>query len=159
MSGKVKPIPEGARSVTPHLIVGGAAAAIAFYEKAFEAKLKRSVPSPNGQGIMHAELAIGDSSIYLVDEFPGWGSIGPKTLGGSPVTIHLFVEDADAVFNRAVEAGAEVKMPLANAFWGDRYGIITDPFGHNWSIATHIEDIPTDELPRRMKEAMDQGNC
>jgi PhnB protein len=157
MSVPVKPIPEGARSVTPHLVVKGVSEAIAFYEKAFGAKEKFRMVVPGGQEIGHAELIIGDSPVYLAGEFPDWGSLGPQSLGGSPVTIHLFVEDVDAVFARAVEAGATATMPPDNAFWGDRYGKLTDPFGHHWSIATHIEDVPPDELPKRMEESMAKG--
>lgn len=158
MSGPVKPIPEGARSVAPHLIVKGASEAIAFYERAFGAKEKVRMVMPGSQEVGHAELSIGDSVIYLADEFPSWGALGPLSLGGSPVVIHLYVEDADAVFDRAVDAGATVKMPLENAFWGDRYGKLVDPFGHHWSISTHIEDVPPDQLVERMNAAMAAGS-
>lgn len=142
---QVKPIPEGMHTVTPHLVCAGAADAIEFYKKAFGATELMRVPGPQGR-LMHAHIRIGDSSVMLVDEFPEWGSFGPKLLKGSSVTIHLYVENADASFERALAAGATVRMPLENTFWGDRYGVVTDPFGHNWSIATHIRDVTRDEL-------------
>lgn len=142
---QVKPIPEGMHTVTPHLVCAGAADAIEFYKKAFGATELMRVPGPQGR-LMHAHVRIGDSSVMLVDEFPEWGSFGPKSLKGSSVTIHLYVENADASFERALAAGATVRMPLENTFWGDRYGVVTDPFGHNWSIATHIRDVTRDEL-------------
>ena len=141
----VKPIPDGMHSVTPHLCCAGAADAIAFYQKAFGAEEMCQVPGADGK-LMHGAVRIGDSMIFLHDEFPDFGAVGPKTRGGSSVTIHLQVEDADASFARAVEAGATVKMPLADVFWGDRYGCVEDPWGHSWSIATHIRDVPMDEL-------------
>lgn len=142
---QVKPIPEGMHTVTPHLVCAGAADAIEFYKKAFGATELMRVPGPQGR-LMHAHVRIGDSSVMLVDEFPEWGSFGPKSLKGSSVTIHLYVENVDASFERALAAGATVRMPLENTFWGDRYGVVTDPFGHNWSIATHIRDVTRDEL-------------
>lgn len=142
---KVKPIPDGMRTVTPHLICAGAAEAIEFYKKAFGAEEVMRVPATNGK-LLHAQIRIGDSAVMLVDEMPEWGALGPKMLKGSPVTIHLFVEDADAFFKRAVDAGASVKMPLADMFWGDRYGVLEDPFGHMWSVATHIQDLSPEEI-------------
>lgn len=142
---QVKPIPDGMHTVTPHLVCAGAADAIEFYKKAFGATELMRVPGPQGR-LMHAHIRIGDSSVMLVDEFPEWGSFGPKSLKGSSVTIHLYVENADASFERALAAGATVRMPLENTFWGDRYGVVTDPLGHNWSIATHIRDVSHDEL-------------
>ena len=152
MANKVNPIPEGSHTVTPHLIVAGAAEAIEFYKKAFGAEELFRVPTP-GDTIGHAELQIGDSHIMLCDEYPQMGAVSPKELKGSPVWIHLYVEDVDAAFKRAVDAGAKVDMPLADMFWGDRYGKVTDPFGHKWSLATHVEDVPTDELPARAAAA------
>ena len=137
---QVKPIPTGMRTVTPHLVCAGAAEAIEFYKKAFKAEEQGRMPAPDGK-LMHAHIKIGDSSVMLVDEFLEWGSFGPKSLKGSPVTIHLYVENADATFERAIAAGGKVKMPMADMFWGDRYGIVVDPFGHQWSIATHIKDM------------------
>ncbi|KAB2850644.1 MAG: VOC family protein [Hyphomicrobiaceae bacterium] len=148
---KTKPIPEGMRSVTPHLVCAGAAKAIEFYKKAFDATEAHRLPSKDGK-LMHACLNIGDSAVMLVDEMPQWGSIGPKTLKGSPVTIHLYVEDADATVAKAVAAGAKVTMPLADQFWGDRYGQIEDPFGHRWSIATHLRDVTAEEMQRAMQQ-------
>ena len=145
----VKPIPEGMHAVTPHLVVKGGAAAIDFYKNAFGAvELSRS-PMPDGK-LMHASLRIGDSIIFLADEFPGQCN-APSPGAASPVTLHLYVEDADATFNRATAAGATAKMPLMDAFWGDRYGQLTDPFGHTWSIATRKEDVSPEEADRRAK--------
>jgi uncharacterized glyoxalase superfamily protein PhnB len=157
-----QPIPKGHHTITPSLIVKGAAEAIEFYKRAFGAEElgRMPMPGPDGQvKIGHAELQIGDSRLFLADEFPTHGVVGPN--GSSPVTLHLYVTDADAVFNRAVAAGATVKMPLANMFWGDRYGKLVDPFGHSWSIGTHIEDVPHEEMPQRMAAAMSKagGDC
>ena len=146
---KVKPIPDGMRTVTPHLVCGGAAEAIEFYKKAFAAEEVMRLPGPNGK-LMHAQIRIGDSAIMLVDEMPEWGAVGPKMLKGSPVTIHLFVEDADAFFTRAADAGATVKMPLADMFWGDRYGVLEDPFGHLWSVATHVRDLSPEDIMKAL---------
>ncbi len=157
MAGKVKPIPEGHHTVTPHLVTRDCAKAIAFYKKAFGAEELFRMPGPGG-AIMHAELRIGDSMIYLCDECPDMGAKSPQALSGSPVTMHLYVEDADAAFKRATKAGAEVTMPLADMFWGDRYGQLKDPFGHQWSIATHKEDVPPKEMEKRAAAAM-SGGC
>ncbi len=135
----VKPIPQGMHTVTPHLICAGAAEAIEFYKKAFSAVELSRMPDSDGK-VMHASIRIGDSIIMLNDEMPAWGTFGPKSLKGSPVTIHLYVENADAVFEQAVRAGAKVTMPIADMFWGDRYGKVEDPFGHQWSIGTHVRD-------------------
>ncbi|MDP3841692.1 MAG: VOC family protein [Oxalobacteraceae bacterium] len=148
---QVKPIPDGMRTVTPHLVCAGAADAIAFYKKAFNAEEVGRLEGPQGK-LMHAQIRIGDSAVMLVDEFPNWGSFGPKSLKGSPVTIHLYVEDVDAAFKRAVDAGATVKMALADMFWGDRYGLLEDPFGHYWSIATHVRDVSPDEMQQAMQK-------
>lgn len=148
----VKPIPDGMHSVTPHLACAGAGEAIDFYVKAFGATDLCRIPTPDGK-LMHGAIRIGDSMIFLVDEFPDHGCLGPKARGGSSVTIHLQVEDADASFQRAVDAGATVRIPLADMFWGDRYGSVEDPWGHSWSIATHIRDVPMDEL----RKAAEQG--
>lgn len=147
----VRPIPEGMRSVTPHLICGGAAEAIEFYKQAFDAVELSRLLSPEGN-VMHASIRIGDSVIMLNDEMPQWGTFGPKSLKGSPVTIHLYVEDADAVFAQAVKAGATSTMPLENMFWGDRYGKVEDPFGHQWSIGTHVRDVTPDEMQKAMEQ-------
>ncbi|HZX29498.1 MAG TPA: VOC family protein [Telluria sp.] len=150
---QVKPIPEGMHSVTPHLVCKGAAKAIEFYTKAFGAKSGGVMPTPDGR-VMHAMITIGDSPVMLVDEFPEWGTFGPDAARPSPVTIHLYVEDADAVFNRAVDAGAKPLMPLADMFWGDRYGVLQDPFGHKWSVATHIKDMTPEEMKAAGDAAM-----
>lgn len=146
-----QPIPEGMHSVTPHLVCEGAAEAIEFYKKAFGATEGGRLPGPGGK-IMHAQIRIGGSAVMLVDDFPEWGSHGPKALKGSPVTIHLYVPDVDAVFNQAVAAGATVKMPVADMFWGDRYGMLIDPFGHQWSIATHKRDVSPAEMEEEMRK-------
>lgn len=153
MTAAVKPVPEGMHSVTPHLVCAGAADAIEFYKKAFGAIEGSRMPGPGGK-LMHAQLMIGDSHVMLVDEFPDWGAIGPKALGGTPVTIHLYVPNADEVFQQALDAGATVKMPICDAFWGDRYGVLTDPFGHSWSIATHMKDMTPEEMAAAGKQAM-----
>jgi PhnB protein len=152
MSDKVSWKPEGSRSVTPHLVIAGAGRAIEFYTEAFGAKELGRMPGPDGT-IIHAELKIGDSSVMLAEECPQMGNKSAATLGDSPVTIHLYVEDVDATFDRAVAAGATAKMPPQDMFWGDRYGQVVDPFGHRWSIATHIEDLSPEEMGKRMNEA------
>jgi uncharacterized glyoxalase superfamily protein PhnB len=146
-----KPIPQGMHSVTPHLICAGAADAIEFYKKAFGAVEAGRLPGPNGK-LMHAAVRIGDSTVMLVDEMPEWGALGPKSLKGSPVTIHLYVDDADAFVARAVKSGAKVTMPVADMFWGDRYGKLEDPFGHHWSVATHMRDVSPEEMQQAMKK-------
>ncbi len=152
MAKQAKAIPEGFHTVTPHLIIKGASEAIEFYKKAFGAEEVARMPGPGGT-VMHAEIRIGDSPIMLNDEFPSFGKTGPKSIGGTPVTIHLYVNDVDALFDRAVKAGAKVTMPIADMFWGDRYGQIEDPFGHQWSLATHKEDVTPEECMRRAKAA------
>jgi uncharacterized glyoxalase superfamily protein PhnB len=147
----VNRIPEGMHTVTPHLICAGAADAIEFYKKAFGATELSRMPGPDGK-VMHASIRIGDSVIMLNDEMPDWGTLGPKSLKGSPVTIHLYVENADATFDRAVKAGAKVTMPLDDMFWGDRYGKVEDPFGHQWSIGTHMRDVSPDEMQKAMEQ-------
>jgi PhnB protein len=143
----VKPIPEGMHTVTPHLVCTGAAEAIEFYKRAFNAVESGRVPGPQGK-LMHAQIRIGDSPVMLVDVFPEWGSVGPRSLNGSPVTIHLYVEDVDGFVERAVAAGAKRTMPIEDTFWGDRYGQIEDPFGHHWSVATHIRDVSPEEIDK-----------
>jgi uncharacterized glyoxalase superfamily protein PhnB len=145
----VKPIPADMHTLTPHLVCAGAAEAIAFYVKAFNAVELVRLPAPNGK-LMHASVKIGDSTLMLVDEMPDCGALGPKSLKGSPVTIHMYVEDVDAAVAQAVAAGATVTMPVADMFWGDRYGQVEDPFGHRWSVATHKRDV----TPAEMQEAM-----
>lgn len=142
----VKPIPEGYHTVTPSLFVRGAAAAIDFYKKAFGARELYRMHGPDGKTVMHAEIQIGDSRIFLMDEVPAMGMRSPETLGGSPSSIYLYVEDVDAVFNRAVKAGGTVRMPLEDSFWGDRYASIADPFGHEWGIGTRKENLTPEEI-------------
>jgi uncharacterized glyoxalase superfamily protein PhnB len=141
-------IPDGTRTVTPHLVIKGAAKAIDFYTRAFGAQEHARMPGPGGS-IGHAELQIGDSLVYLADEWPGGSSRSPQSLRGSSVVIHLYVPDVDAAFQRAVGAGAKVSMPVMDMFWGDRFGQVRDPFGHLWSLATHKEDLTPDEMARR----------
>jgi len=141
----VKPIPDGMHSLTPHLCCAGAADAIDFYKRAFNAVEVTRMPGPNGK-LMHAMLRIGDSPLMLNDEFPDWGVLGPNSLKGSPVTIHVYVENVDAAVAQAVAAGATVTMPLADMFWGDRYAQLKDPFGHLWSMATHTRDLTPQEM-------------
>ncbi|HYG13744.1 MAG TPA: VOC family protein [Methylophilaceae bacterium] len=145
MMNKPSPIPPGMHSVTPHLVCAGAADAIAFYKKAFNAQELAQLAGPDGK-LMHGMIKIGDSALMLVDEYPQWDSLGPKARNGTSVTLHLYVEDADAQFKQAIDAGCSVRMPLADMFWGDRYGIVQDPFGHLWSIATHVRDVSPEEI-------------
>lgn len=152
MAGNVKAIPEGYHSVTPYLIIKRAADAIEFYKKALGATELMRMPQPDGR-IGHAELKIGDSHVMLADEFPEKNIRGPKSLGGSPVTIHLYVEDVDAVAKRAVAAGAKELMPVTDQFYGDRAGKFEDPFGHLWYISTHKEDLSPEEIAKRAKAA------
>lgn len=152
-NAKAKPIPDGMHSITPHLVCAGAAEAIDFYKRAFGAVEQMRLPGPDGK-LIHGCVQIGDSQVMLVDENPAWGSLGPKARGGTSVTIHLQVEDVDAVVARAVKAGAKVTMPVADMFWGDRYGLLEDPFGHVWSVATHLRDLSPDEILANMKSAM-----
>ena len=145
-----RPVPEGYHSLTPALVVHNAAEAIEFYKRAFGARELGRMSAPDGRQIWHAELQIGDSRLMLGDEFPDMGDArSPKTLGGTATSLHIYVEDADAVFQRAVDAGATVSMPLMDAFWGDRYGKVTDPFGHLWGIATRQEEVSEEEMHRR----------
>jgi PhnB protein len=146
----VKSIPAGMHSVTPHLICAGAADAIEFYKKAFNATETSRVPGPSGK-LMHASIRIGDSAVMLVDEAPEWGMLGPKALHGSAVYIHLYVDDVDAFTARAVAAGAKITMPVADMFWGDRYGQLEDPFGHRWSVATHVREVSQEEVQQAMR--------
>lgn len=146
---KVNPIPEGFHTVTPHVIVKGVANAIDFYTKAFGAEERFRIPAPDGS-IMHAEIQIGSSRVMMAEENAQWGSFGPKET--TPVVLHMYVPDCDAAMKRAATAGATVVMPAADMFWGDRFGKVKDPFGHEWSIATHTSD-PT---PEQMKKAMAQ---
>ena len=156
MTSSVRPIPEGYHSLTPYLIVNDAAGAITFYQEAFGATEVMRMDAPGGR-VGHAELRIGDSRIMLADEFPDMGARGPKAIGGTPVSLHLYVEDVDAVAKRAVAAGAKEVRPAKDQFYGDRLGTVEDPFGHVWHISTHVEDVPPDELKRRAQQSMGQG--
>ena len=149
----VKPIPDGYRTVTPYLVVENAAAAIEHYEKAFGAKVRGRMEAPGGK-IGHAELEIGDSLVMLSDPFPQRSTRPPNELGGTSTSVFMYVEDVDAVVERAIDAGATVTMEVADQFWGDRFGSVQDPFGHVWSIATHVKDVPPEEMAERAKEAM-----
>jgi len=148
-----KPIPDGYQTATPYLIVKGAADAIEFYKKAFGATEMLRMADPQGR-VGHAEIKIGDSVIMLADEHPAMGYRGPRTLGGSSVSILLYLADVDRVFERALKAGAKAQRPVANQFYGDRSGTLEDPFGHVWTVATHVEDVPPEEMKRRAEAAM-----
>ena len=149
----VKPIPEGYHTATPYLTVRDAARAIDFYKRAFGAQEIVRMDGPQGK-IGHAELKIGDSMIMLSDEMPMGGTRSPQTLGGTTAAIFLYVKDVDAAFKQATSAGAKVEAPLADMFWGDRFGKLTDPFGHSWAMATHKEDVAPEEMAKRSREAM-----
>jgi len=149
----VNPIPDGYPRVTPYLMVDGATAAIDFYTSVFGAKERMRMAAPNDR-IGHAELELGDSVIMLADEFPDMDVRGPRAIGGTPVSIHVYVEDADAVFDRAIQAGAKALRPVENQFYGDRSGQFEDPFGHHWNVATHVEDVPPDEMMKRAEAVM-----
>lgn len=151
MAGKVKPIPDGYNAVTPYLIVDGAAAAIEFYKKIFGAKEVMRMPAPGGR-IGHAEVKIGDSHVMLADENPDMNARSPKSVGGSPISLLLYVDDVDKTVERAIAAGAKLKRPVADQFYGDRTGGIEDPFGHQWYVATHIEDVSPEEMQKRSRE-------
>jgi PhnB protein len=152
----VKPIPDGYPQVTPYLIVDGAQAAIDFYSSVLGATERMRMPGPGGK-IGHAELQLGDSLLMVADEFPDMGARSPRTVGGSPVIVSPYVEDVDSVFERAVNAGATVVRAVETQFYGDRAGQFEDPFGHQWSVATHVEDVPPDEMERRVAQAMGGG--
>ena len=156
MSDKVKPIPDGYNGVTPYLIVGDAARAIEFYKEAFGAEEVYRFDAPGGR-VGHADVKIGDSHVMLADEHPEMGARSPKTIGGSPVSLSLYVEDVDATVERAVEAGARLVRPVANQFYGDRTGGVEDPFGHVWYVATHVEDVSDEEMQKRAAAAAQQG--
>jgi len=148
MASKVKPVPEGYHTITPYLCIKGAAAAIDFYKKAFGARELFRMAAPEGK-IGHAELQIGDSRFMLADEYPEMNFKSPKSLSGSPVNLHIYVEDVDAFVDKAVAGGVKVIRPLRNEFYGDRTASLEDPFGHSWSVATHVEDVPPEEMEKR----------
>jgi PhnB protein len=153
MNANVDPIPKDMHSVTPHLICEDAHLALEFYAKAFNAVELMRLNAPSGR-IMHAAMRIGDSTIMLADDFPEHGGHGPKSLGGSPVVLHVYVEDVDAAYQQAMRAGAFSRMEPADMFWGDRYAQVTDPLGHHWSLATHVKDVTPEEMEVAMKQQM-----
>ena len=153
---RVKPIPEGYHNVTPYLCVKGGADAIEFYKKAFGATEVMRMGGPDGK-IGHAELQVGDSRVMLADEYPEMGFLSPKTVGGAPVMMHLYVEDVDSTVSKATAAGARVTRPVADQFYGDRAGQIEDPFGHKWYVSTHKEDLSPDEIRKRQQAAFPQS--
>lgn len=146
-----KQIPDGYHTVTPYLMVRGAAGAIAFYAKAFGAEEVYRLPGPGG-AVMHAEMRLGDSRVMLSDESAEWDSLGPQSRGGTTVSLHLYVSDADAAVRRAAGAGCTVLMPVQMMPWGDRFGKLRDPYGHEWTVATHVEDVEPAEIARRMEK-------
>ena len=153
------PIPAGSEGLIPHLVCDPCADAIEFYKKAFGAQETYRVPAPDGRRLIHAEIRIDGRPLFLADDFPeycGGKASSPQALGGTPVTVHRFVRDCDAAIQRAEKAGASVKMPAADMFWGDRYGVVVDPFGHTWSFATHQRDLSPDELAKATQEAFAQ---
>jgi PhnB protein len=150
------PVPEGYPRVMPYLIVDGGSEAIDFYTQVLGASERVRMPGPDGR-LGHAELQFGDSVIMLADENPEMGARGPRSVGGSPVTIHVYVDDVDDTFERALQAGATALQPLEDRFYGDRAGQLEDPFGHHWSLATHVEDVPPEEMSRRAAEMMETG--
>jgi len=156
MAGQVKPVPSGYHTVTPYLTLSDASSAIDFYKRAFGATERFRMDRPDGK-IGHAEIQIGDSIVMLADESPRSDARSPQSLGGTTAGIFLYVENVDAVFDTAVKAGAKVHQPLADMFWGDRFGGLTDPFGHSWALATHIEDVAPEEMEKRMQAAMSQA--
>lgn len=156
MSKSVQPIPPGHENLIPHLVCSPGADALEFYKKAFSAEEIHRMPAPDGKRLMHAAMRIGSSLVFLADDFPeycGGASQTAIALKGTPVTIHRYVADCDAAMKRAVDAGATVMMPAMDMFWGDRYGVVIDPFGHKWSLATHIKDLTPEEMQAGMKEA------
>lgn len=155
---KVDPIPQGYRSVTPYLFIKGAANAIDYYKKVFGATERMRMPGSNGR-VMHAELQIGDSIVMLADEHPEMGARSPQTVGGASSSLHVYVQDVDAVAKKAVDAGAQLARPVQDQFYGDRSGTIVDPFGHIWSIATHIEDVAPEEMQKRMAKASQSASA
>lgn len=157
MASATRPVPEGYHTITPYLVVKGAEEAIDFYKQAFGAEELCRMPFPGKDGQMkvgHAELKIGDSPLFLTEESPDHGSLSPLSIGGTGVSIHLYVDDVDALFDQAVAAGATATVPPQDMFWGDRFSKLKDPFGHNWSIATHKEDVTPEEMQRRMASAI-----
>ena len=156
MAKAAKAVPDGYHTLTPGLVVKDGLRAIEFYKKAFGAEEVFRMPGPGGKGVMHAELRIGNSLLFLSDEFPGMSCQSPETLKGTTQSIYMYVQDVDALFNRAVASGARVVMPLADMFWGDRFGKLADPFGHEWALASHTEDLTPEEMEKRTRAAMEE---
>jgi uncharacterized glyoxalase superfamily protein PhnB len=157
-----KPVPDGFNSVSVYLIVKNVGEALELYQKAFGAEPGACLRGPDGQSIIHAEMRIGNSTVMLTEENPQWNAQAPETLGGSPASIHIYAEDADRLYNRAVEAGCEPVYPLMDAFWGDRYGKVKDPFGFQWGIATHKKDLSEKEIQKGAAEwfaSMSESGC
>jgi uncharacterized glyoxalase superfamily protein PhnB len=155
-ASSVKPIPEGMERLIPHLVIDGCSDALAFYQKAFGAEEMCRVPAPDGKRLLHAAMQFGGSTVFLADDFPehcGGKASAPTALKGTPVTLHQYVKDVDAAVKRAADAGATVVMPPADMFWGDRYGVVKDPFGHTWAFATHIKDVTPEEATKEMLAA------
>ena len=148
----VNPIPDGFNTISAYLVVKNSVEALDFYQLAFGAESGVRMAGPDGQSTLHCEMRIGNSTIMLTDENPQWGMKSPQSLGGSPVSLHIYVQDADKLFERAITAGCTVKSPMADAFWGDRYGKVTDPFGHDRGISTHKEDLSAEEINKRATE-------
>lgn len=154
----VKSIPDGFNTLSPHAVVKDGVAAIEFYKKAFGAEEVCRMPGPDGAGVMHAELRIGNSTLMIAEEYPGCTQ-SPQSLGATTVELHIYCEDAERVFQRAIDAGATATMPVSEMFWGDRYGKLKDPFGHEWGVATHVEDVTPEECAKRAAEFFSQGGC
>lgn len=152
MAAAARPVPDGFNTVSAYLVVPSAAEALEFYSKAFGAETVMCMTGPDGKGTIHAEMRIGNSTVMLADENPQWDMKSPLALGGSPASLHLYVEDADALYKQALDAGCTEAMPIMDAFWGDRYGKVRDPYGHQWGIATHKEDVGPEELDKRRAE-------
>ena len=153
----VKRVPEGYNTITPGLVVSGAHKAIEFYKQAFGAEVVGIKTTPDGSKIAHSDIKIGNSHVFVNDEFPEMGARAPQAGGPAPVSLNLYVEDADALFNQAVAAGATVLMPLADQFWGDRWGMVADPFGHVWSVASHVADLTDEEIDKAANEYFSQS--
>lgn len=152
MSTEVKRIPDGFHTITPCLVVNDAANAIEFYKAALGAEVLDCAKSPDGSKVVHSMLKIGDSIVFVNDEFPDMNARSPQSFGGTPVSFYLYVEDADASFKRATDAGGTPTMPVADTFWGDRFGVVTDPYGHSWGFATHIKDLSSEEIAKASSE-------
>ena len=159
MSQTTEPIPAGFNTISAHLRVRGGDTAIEFYTRAFGAELLHRLMAPDGESVMHAAMRIGNSTLMLSDEFPKWGALSPLSIGGTGLCLHMCVTDIDAAFNRAVAAGAKVTMPPTDMFWGDRYAKLLDPFGHEWSIATRLEDLTPEQMQERGKQAFSKATC